>query len=48
MITEIWMGGGGLVLTRRIPQDRRLIRDSDDEVARSMLDIAQQRYREGD
>ena len=45
--TEIWMRGG-LELTRRVPQDGRSFRESNDNVARTMVEIAQQRRLEGD
>ena len=48
VMTEIWMGSGGLVLTRQIPQERRSVRGSDEDIARTMVEIAQQRYLEGD
>lgn len=49
MMTEIWMTGTGVALWRRVPQDRRLVQPlDDDQFARSMLKVAQQRLDRGD
>ncbi len=48
MMTEIWMSGEDLAVTRRIPQDRRVAQRSYDEVARSMVIIAELRYQDRD
>jgi hypothetical protein len=42
------MSGDDLAVTRRIPQDRRSIQESYDEVARSMVNLAEDRYHERD
>jgi len=49
MMTEIWMSGTGLELSRRVPQDRRLIHpDDNDQFAKSMLRLSQQHLDQGD
>lgn len=48
VVTEIWMSGEDLAVTRRIPQDRRSAQHSYNDVARSMVNIAESRYRDRD
>jgi hypothetical protein len=49
MMTEIWMSGTGVELSRRVPQDRRLVHpDDNDQFAKSMLRISRQRLDQGD
>ena len=47
--TEIWISGEDVALWRQVPQDRAHVQpDDEDQFARSMLTIAQQRFDEGD
>ena len=47
-VTEIWMSGDDLAVTKRILQGREAARQSYDEVARSMVSIAESRHLERD
>ncbi len=48
VVTEIWMVGEDLALTRRIPQDHQSALHSYEEVARSMVNIAESRFQDRD
>ena len=47
--TEIWISGEDVALWRHVPKDREQVHpDDEDEFARSLLTVAQQRFDEGD
>jgi len=47
--TEIWISGEDVALWRHVPRDRELVHpDDEDQFARSLLTVAQQRFDEGD
>ena len=47
--TEIWISGEDVALWRHVPKDRELVHpDDEDQFARSLLTVAQQRFDEGD
>ncbi len=49
MKTEIWISGADVALWRHVPKDRELVhQDDEDQFARSLLTVAQQRFDEGD